>query len=74
MCQKDVELIFRNLISNTLKYAEAEHIYIAIARHEQALIIDYRDDGIGMAISSQEALDVSAVEMLIRLAADWDWR
>jgi len=53
--KKDEIILFRILqefLSNTLKYAEAEHLKITLAYQEQLLILKIEDDGIGYDIKS----------------------
>ncbi|WP_229720496.1 sensor histidine kinase [Winogradskyella helgolandensis] len=53
--RKDEIILFRILqefFSNTLKYAEAEHLNVTLAYQEQLLIIKIEDDGIGYDIES----------------------
>ncbi|WP_246285053.1 sensor histidine kinase [Winogradskyella wichelsiae] len=53
--RKDEIILFRILqefFSNTLKYAEAEHLNVTLSYQEQLLIIKIEDDGIGYDIES----------------------
>ncbi|EPG75471.1 PAS domain S-box protein [Leptospira fainei serovar Hurstbridge str. BUT 6] len=74
-------LVLNELVSNSLKYAfpgeRTGNINIGITRNERTLIIEVRDDGIGLPtgfnIKESESLGLQLVGMLLgKLKADWN--
>jgi len=47
--------IIQELVNNTLKYAKAKHITVNFKEHNNDLIMDYRDDGIGFELDPDNA-------------------
>lgn len=45
--------VFEELINNTIKHAAASHIYIALSAENGSLLIDYKDDGIGLQLKGK---------------------
>ena len=50
--ENDIKIILyrsiNELFHNTLKHARAGNIFISVKRHDQQLVVDFQDDGIGL--------------------------
>lgn len=53
----ELDMIFNNLISNAVKYnREAGKVFVKLAEHDDKLVIDVADTGIGMSEEEQKKL------------------
>lgn len=67
--QKDLYRITQELLSNTLKHAEAESISIQLQMSDKEFIFDYKDDGIGFDTVEKKSEGIGFQNMKARADA-----
>lgn len=67
--RKDLFLIFKEAVNNTVKYAQATRVDIAIRRESDKLILLVRDNGIGFA--RKEKSSSNGLDNMQSRAASW---
>lgn len=62
--------VFSELINNTIKHAQANHIHLSVNEADEALLFSYRDDGIGLPVeihTAKKGIGMRNIESRLRM-------